>query len=291
MNGDDNTGASGTLHIVATPIGNLADLSPRAADTLKNVQTIAAEDTRRAQILLQHIGAHSAVTSLHEHNEQQRLPNLIQQLQQGDDIALISDAGTPLISDPGYRLIDAARSAGIRVSPIPGPAALIAALSIAGLPTDRFHFDGFLPAKASQRRQRLHQLQTIAAQPNTVILYESSHRILAAVADIAQGFGPDHRLVICRELTKRYETSYRASASECLDWLQQDPNQQRGEFVILIDGIRRPNNDSPAELSDTTLAWLQALQGQLPDSALAKAAAQASGEKKRLIYQHLIKAS
>ncbi|MFC0266950.1 16S rRNA (cytidine(1402)-2'-O)-methyltransferase [Kushneria aurantia] len=220
----------GTLYVVATPIGNLDDLSPRAAAILAGADLIAAEDTRHSGRLLAHIGARVALISLHEHNESSRIARICHELDQGHQVALVSDAGTPLISDPGYRLIRALREGGYRVVPVPGPSALVTALCAAGLPTERFLFEGFLPAKGSARRQRL---QALAHQQVTLVCYESPHRIVALLTDIDAVFA-ERQVVLARELTKTFETFLHGSGAALLAQLEDDPDQQRGEFVVMI---------------------------------------------------------
>ncbi len=222
----------GTLYVVATPIGNLDDLSPRAARTLASVDVVAAEDTRHSGRLLSHLGIQKRMVALHDHNEKDRAAGILTELQAGRDVALISDAGTPLISDPGYVLVREARAAGHRVSPIPGPCALVAALSVAGLPTDRFLYVGFLPAKRSGRRASLDLLSSEVA---TLVFYESPHRILESVRDIAEVLGPDREMVLGREITKTFETFYSGSkmASE-LTGLSKNELYQRA--LALKDG-------------------------------------------------------
>src|SRR5690606_36802588 len=195
--------AAGTLHVVATPIGHLADLSPRALETLRAVAAVCAEDTRHTRQLLAHFGIERPLLALHEHNEAEVADRLVARLAAGDSLALVSDAGTPLVSDPGFRLVRAAREAGIRVSPVPGPSAIVAALSVAGLPSDRFSFEGFLPAKSGARRERL---AALAADARTLVFYESSHRIVESLADFRTVFGDGRRAVLARELTKLFET-------------------------------------------------------------------------------------
>lgn len=222
----------GTLYVVATPIGNLDDLSPRAARVLAEVSLIAAEDTRHTAGLLRHLGLERPLLSLHEHNEAGRIDQLAARLSQGEDIALVSDAGTPLICDPGFVLVRALRQRGEKIVPIPGPCAMIAALSAAGLPTDRFFFNGFLPAKGGARRSRL---EALAKRDETLVCYESPHRIRDTLSDIALVLG-ERRVVLARELTKTFETFLEGNASELLERMESDPDQARGEFVVMIAG-------------------------------------------------------
>jgi len=223
----------GTLYVVATPIGNLEDLSPRAARILAEVDLIAAEDTRHSQVLLRERGIDKPLRAYHEFNEREATVDLIEQLQRGASIALISDAGTPLISDPGYRLVVAAHDAGIPIAPVPGPSAMLAALSVCGLGVDRFGFEGYLPAAAAQRRARLERL---AADTRTLVFYEAPHRIEAALEDLAAVFGAARQAAIARELTKRFETIRRDGLGKLLEWLRADPDQRKGEFVVVIEG-------------------------------------------------------
>ena len=268
----------GRLRVVATPIGNLDDLSRRAEEVLCSADLIAAEDTRHSGALLARVGSRAPAIALHEHNEREQLAQLIDALRQGKDVALISDAGTPLISDPGFRLVRAAREAGIEVSPVPGPCAAIAALSVAGLPSDRFVFEGFLAAKAAARRQRLGEL---VADPRTLIFYESSHRILASLQDMARVFGAQRGAVVARELTKVFETVLYGSLAEIVDRVEGDSNQQRGEFVVLIAG-------ASGEEADATLAEgrrvFALLCEELAPARAARMAAAITGAPRKLLY-------
>ena len=227
---------SGILYIVATPIGNLGDISQRAIETLKQVDVIAAEDTRHSGRLLQHFVISTPAIAVHEHNETKVSADLVKRLQQGESIALISDAGTPLISDPGYHLIRMAGDAGITVIPIPGACAAITALSASGLPSDRFSFEGFLPAKSTARRT---MLQKLTQETGTLIFYETPHRIVESLSDMAAMFGAEREAVMARELTKKFETIKRAPLAELLDFVKADNDQQKGEFVILIHGAEK----------------------------------------------------
>lgn len=267
----------GVLYVVATPIGNLGDLGQRAIETLRTVDLIAAEDTRHSRPLLQHYGIRTPLQSCHEHNEAQISPRLVAQLQAGQRIALISDAGTPLVSDPGYQLVRAAIEAGVPVLAVPGPSALIAALSVSGLPTDRFRFEGFLPAKAGARRERL---QALAAETATLVFYESSHRIQACLADMAAAFGDARHAVLARELTKRFEQTERGAISHLLQWLQADANRRKGEFVVMVQGAAAAGQDA-AE----TRRILGILLKHLPVKAAAAAAAEITGERRNALYE------
>ena len=268
---------TGHLYIVATPIGNLKDITLRALETLKKVDLIAAEDTRHSKTLLQHYQIDTALISLHEHNEQQRIQELLLKLQAGQHIALISDAGTPLISDPGYQLVTQVRAAGLTVVPIPGPSALIAALSAAGLPTDRFCYEGFLPAKTTARKQQLQQLQD---ECRTLIFYEAPHRILDTLRDIAEVFLPQRQATLARELTKTFETILSGTLEQLISQLLADKNQQKGEFVILVQGKKAQTSvDSAA-----SQRILKILLAELPVKQAASLAAQITGEKKNELY-------
>ncbi len=269
----------GILYVVATPIGNLADLSDRARAVLATVDIVAAEDTRHTGRLLSGFDARAELVSLHEHNELGRVPALVERLQGGASIALVSDAGTPGVSDPGYRLVVAAHEAGCRVVPIPGASAAIAALSAAGQPTDRFVFEGFLPARANARRERL---KALATEGRTLVLYESSHRIGPALADLAAVFGPERPATLARELTKAYETIHRATLGDLGAWVDADPNQRRGEIVLVVAGA----SEAPAGSAGITLAEaLDALLPELPPARAAAVAARLTGTKRRDAYQ------
>ena len=268
---------SGTLHVVATPIGNLGDLSPRALETLKRVDAICAEDTRHTRQLLAHFGLERPLLALHEHNEGDAAAPLVARLLAGDSLALVSDAGTPLVSDPGFRLVRAARAAGVRVSPVPGPSALVAALSAAGLPSDRFVFEGFLPAKAKARREHL---QALAAEPRTLIFYESSHRIEDTLADMAMAFGEERPAVVARELSKLFETVLDGGLAGLVRRVREDANQRKGEFVVLVQGA--------PEAADAKVAEGRRLYARLcehlPPSTAAKLAADLSGAPRKALY-------
>ena len=268
---------SGTLHVIATPIGNLGDLSPRALDTLRNVAAICAEDTRHTRQLLSHFGLERPLLALHQHNEDAQATQLVARMVAGESLALVSDAGTPLVSDPGYRLVSAARAAGVRVSPVPGACAAIAALSVAGLPSDRFVFEGFLPAKSSARRERLSRL---ASETRTLMFYESAHRIEEALEDMASVFGPARRAVIARELTKLFETVLDGSLVQLLARVRTDPNQRRGEFVLVVEGA---GDDTDARLIEGRRLYAK-LGEHLPPSTAARLAAELSGAPRKALY-------
>jgi len=262
--------SEGILYIVATPIGNLGDLSPRAVEVLSQVDVIAAEDTRVTAKLLQHMGENKPMLSLHEHNEQQRIESLLKKLQAGESVALVSDAGTPLISDPGYPLVKAVRLANIKVVPIPGPCALISALSVSGLPTDKFIFEGFLPGKSSGRRGKFEELKH---EVRTLIFYESPHRILACLDDLESVMGAEREVVVARELTKTFETIHSGSVAETKQWVEADTNQQRGEIVLLVAGapfVKQENQDQERILTllmqDLPLKQAAALTAKICDA-------------------------
>ncbi|WP_093282911.1 16S rRNA (cytidine(1402)-2'-O)-methyltransferase [Solimonas aquatica] len=270
----------GHLYVVATPIGNLQDFPPRAQQVLGEVDAICAEDTRNSAGLLAHFGIQRPLLALHEHNETAICAQLIARLRAGESLALISDAGTPLISDPGFALVRAAREAQLPVIAIPGPCAAIAALSIAGLPSDRFVFEGFLPAKPNARRERLQQL---AAETRTLIVYESSHRIGDCVDDIVSVLGTERLVCLARELSKLYEQSHRASAAELKAWLAQDANRSRGEFVLVIAGAADAGVDTQQAEGERVLRLL--LADGLSASTAARLAAQISGARKKAMYE------
>ncbi len=275
--------SEGVLYVVATPIGNLDDVTFRAVKVLQSVNLIAAEDTRHTRPLLRHYGIQTPMVAVHEHNEQERLPALLDRLESGESLALVSDAGTPLISDPGFPLVREAVRRGIRVIPIPGPSALISALSAAGLPTDRFLFAGFPPRHASRR---LSWLKALTQESSTLVFYESSHRILATLSDMAQAFGETRDAVIGRELTKLHETFLRGTLSQLLTRVQEDPDQRRGEFVILIHGSDRQAGEMVA-VDEAFI--LRVLAAELPVKQAASLAARITGRKKNDLYQRILK--
>jgi 16S rRNA (cytidine1402-2'-O)-methyltransferase len=270
---------AGRLEVVGTPIGNLGDLTPRAREVLAGADLIAAEDTRRTAALLAAIGISGKLISLHDYNEASRVDALVAELKGGKTVALVSDAGTPLLSDPGYALVRAAAAAGVEVRAVPGASALTAALSIAGLPTDRLVFEGFLPARAGERRTALAQL---AAETRTVVLFEAPHRIAATLADLAQLFGAQRRAVIARELTKLHEAVYRGTLEELAATARTDPNLARGEITLLIEGARKTAEDGGdrALLART----LKLLLPQMPPARAAALAAQIAGVKRSEAY-------
>ena len=272
--------AAGTLFVVATPIGNLDDLSARALKVLGDVSLIAAEDTRHSARLMQHFGIGTPLAACHEHNERDEGNRFIERLLAGDDVALISDAGTPLISDPGYHLVRQARAAGIRVVPVPGACALIAALSAAGLPSDRFVFEGFLPAKTVGRRARL---ELVREESRTLIFYEAPHRILECLQDMREVFGGERQALLARELTKTFETLQGMPLDQLCEWVAADANQQRGECVVLVAGWQAPEDE--AAVSVEALRVLDLLLAEMPLKRAAALAAQITGVRKNLLYQ------
>ncbi|WP_225771897.1 16S rRNA (cytidine(1402)-2'-O)-methyltransferase [Pseudomonas sp. Marseille-Q5115] len=270
----------GTLYVVATPIGNLDDMTPRALNVLKDVAMIAAEDTRHSLRLLQHFGIQTPLAACHEHNEREDGGRFLGKLQAGESVALISDAGTPLISDPGYHLVRQARAAGVKVVPVPGACAVIAALSAAGLPSDRFIFEGFLPAKAAARASRLEALRE---EPRTLIFYEAPHRILESVQAMEAAFGGDRPAVLARELTKAFETLKGLPLAELRAFIESDSNQQRGECVVLVGGWIAPVGEDA--ISAEALRVLDLLLAEMPLKKAAALAAQITGVRKNLLYQ------
>ncbi|WP_171030955.1 MULTISPECIES: 16S rRNA (cytidine(1402)-2'-O)-methyltransferase [Pseudomonas] len=280
----DVAGASkstlGTLYVVATPIGNLDDMSARALKVLASVSLIAAEDTRHSVRLLQHFGIDTPLAACHEHNERDEGGRFITRLLAGDDVALVSDAGTPLISDPGYHLVRQARAAGVQVVPVPGPCALIAALSAAGLPSDRFIFEGFLPAKTAGRRARLEQVRE---EPRTLIFYEAPHRILECLEDMEAVFGAERPALLARELTKTFETLKGLPLAQLRAFVQGDSNQQRGECVVLVAGWSAPEGEQAVSVEAQRV--LDLLLAEMPLKRAAALAAQITGVRKNLLYQ------
>ncbi|MAF84002.1 MAG: 16S rRNA (cytidine(1402)-2'-O)-methyltransferase [Gammaproteobacteria bacterium] len=268
----------GTLYVVATPIGNLDDISARARDVLQKAVVVAAEDTRRAGQLLTHLGLKNRLLSLHEHNEKSRVDEVLTMLLSGDDVALISDAGTPLISDPGYRVVERVRAEALPVSPIPGCCAAIAALSVSGLPTDRFRFEGFLPARPVARRNRLKALSDVT---ETLILYESVHRVAELLADLEAILGAQRPITLARELTKRYETIYRGTVTEVREQLEADPGGGKGEFTLVIAGVSEQQSATTHELERIVTILLQSVSA----SQAASLAAEITGVKKREAYR------
>jgi 16S rRNA (cytidine1402-2'-O)-methyltransferase len=267
----------GTLHVVATPIGNLGDLTERARAVLASVDAICAEDTRHTRQLLTACGIDRPLLALHEHNEAEIAWQLVERLKAGQSLALVSDAGTPLVSDPGYRLVREVRAAGLPVRPVPGACAAIAALSVAGIPSDRFCFEGFLPAKGAARRERLAGL---AREARTLVFYESSHRIEESLADMADIFGPEREAILARELTKLYETVLGDSLGAVLARVRADDQQRRGEFVLVVRGAV---DDGTAALREGQRLYAR-LKELLSPSQAAKLAAELSGAPRKALY-------
>lgn len=273
---------TGVLYVVATPIGNLDDMSQRARTVLQQVSLIAAEDTRHSARLLQHFDIGTHCQALHDHNEQLQIDGLLARLAAGESIALISDAGTPLISDPGYRLVAAAQAAGMAVSPVPGACAAVAALSAAGLPSDRFVFEGFLAAKSAARRSRL---EALAAEPRTLMFYEAPHRIVECLRDMTEILGPERRITLARELTKTFETIRQLPAAQMLAWVESDPNQQRGEIVLVVEGAPESNREAGDVEADVMLGRLLKY---LPVKQAAQLAAELTGRRKNELYDRAL---
>ncbi|NUY57004.1 rRNA (cytidine-2'-O-)-methyltransferase [Salinivibrio sp. MA351] len=267
-----------TLYIVPTPIGNLADITQRALDVLASVDVVAAEDTRHTARLLSHFSISAKTFALHEHNEQQKAAALLTRLQQGQSIALVSDAGTPLISDPGYHLVTQCREAGVRVVPLPGACAVVTALSASGLPSDRFSFEGFLPPKTKARQDTFREL---ADDPRTLIFYESPHRIRDSLADMREVLGDARRVVLARELTKTFETIHGAPLGELIEWLSEDPNRLRGEMVLLVAGHRADKTALPTAACHA----LGLLAAELPLKKAAALVAELYAVKKNALYK------
>ncbi|WP_136483342.1 16S rRNA (cytidine(1402)-2'-O)-methyltransferase [Vibrio sp. H11] len=268
-----------TLYIVPTPIGNLGDITQRALDVLSNVDVIAAEDTRHTGKLLSHFNIQTKTFALHDHNEQQKAQVLVEKLLAGQSIALVSDAGTPLISDPGYHLVNQCRQAGVKVVPLPGACAVITALSASGLPSDRFSFEGFLPAKSKGRKDKFLE---IAKAERTCIFYESPHRITESLQDMLEILGPERDVVLARELTKTFETIQGLPLGELIDWIEEDDNRKRGEMVLLIHGYRDSAEES---LPEEALRTLGILVKELPLKKAAAATAEIYNLKKNALYK------
>jgi len=273
----DSSRKVGTLFVVATPIGNLSDMTYRGVEILTSVYLIAAEDTRHSRILLQHYSIATPVVAYHEQNEQRQTKYLIGKLRCGESIALITDAGTPLVSDPGYRLICAAHQQKISVSPVPGCCAMVAALSVAGLPVDRFTFEGFLPSKVLARRKKL---ELLIFEPRTLVFYESSHRVLETLADFVQVFGADRRATLAREITKQFETIENGTLAHLHQFVGADPNQQKGEFVLLVQGRGQPLDDS-----GEILVVLRPLMAVMRLKQAVNLTAEITGKPKNDIYK------
>lgn len=279
-----DTARSGALYVVATPIGNLQDVSSRALDVLGSVDLILAEDTRHSATLLARYGIGTKCRSFHEHNESRQVSRIVERIAAGERVALISDAGTPLISDPGFRLVVALREQGHAIIPIPGPSAVICALSVAGLATARFCFEGFLPARTGARRRHL---QGLSAEPRTLVFYESPRRILQAVADLAAEFGAQRPAVLARELTKIHETVIGGTLAELHDWLTEHDEQRRGEFVIVVAGAA-PTESDDQTTSVSTTELLGVLVEELTVSQAVSVAVRLTGGKRNALYRQAI---
>ena len=274
------TDLTGILYIVATPIGNLQDITQRALDTFAQVDLIAAEDTRHSGLLLSHYGIKKPFFALHDHNEQEKAHIVVEKLKQGSNIALISDAGTPLISDPGFHLVRQCREAGIRVVPLPGACAAITALCASGIASDRFCFEGFLPAKSKARKDKL---ENIAEEDRTLIFYESTHRILDTLEDMQSVLGEERYIVLAREITKTWETITGNTIKNLREWLLEDPNRTKGEMVLIVEG--KPKSDNNDEISPQAMKALELIAEELPLKKAAAIVAELYGYKKNALYQ------
>ena len=274
------TDLTGILYIVATPIGNLQDITQRALDTFAQVDLIAAEDTRHSGLLLSHYGIKKPFFALHDHNEQEKAHILVEKLKQGSNIALISDAGTPLISDPGFHLVRQCREDSIRVVPLPGACAAITALCASGIASDRFCFEGFLPAKSKARKDKL---ENIAEEDRTLIFYESTHRILDTLEDMQSVLGDDRYIVLAREITKTWETITGNTIKNLREWLLEDPNRTKGEMVLIVEG--KPKSDNNDEISPQAVKALELIAEELPLKKAAAIVAELYGYKKNALYQ------
>lgn len=275
--------SSGTLYIVATPIGNLSDISSRAIEILAAVDKIAAEDTRHSKPLLDKLGISSTIFSYHDYSSDDAASNIVKELQEGASIALISDAGTPLISDPGYKLVRLAREAGIRVLPIPGASSVTAALSVSGLPTDRFLFEGFLPSKRSARQKRL---QELIKEERTAVFFESTHRITDCLEDFVAILPQQRRLFIAREITKKFESHFLGNPDQCFNWLQEDANQQKGEFVLVVEGCDISTDEDLALAEALRIVLL--LEESLSTKQAISLACQITGIRKNKLYEAVL---
>lgn len=274
---------AGVLYVVATPIGNLDDISIRALNILRSVDLIAAEDTRHSRHLLTHFGISTPLMSLHEHNEQSRIPQVLSALQAGNKVALISDAGTPLISDPGFPLLRSIREQGLQAQPIPGPSSVLAALSVSGLATDRFSFEGFLPAKPSVRREYLKSLQH---NSYTMVFFESSHRLERSLQDLAEIFGETRTVFLARELTKLFEQTYYGTLAGLRAWINEDANHHKGEFVLVLAGAE-PQSDEAIKMHNAEEV-LRVLMEELPLKQAVKIAARMTGLGKNKLYEQAL---
>ena len=269
------------LYIVATPIGNLGDMSARAIEVLRGVDLIAAEDTRHSQRLLQHFGIDNRLLPYHDHSDNRSSARIVRLLEEGGSVALISDAGTPLISDPGYKLVRDVQSLGIPVRPVPGPSAVIAALSVCGLPTDSFRFQGFLPAKPGTRRNHL---QALADECATLVFYEAPHRIVDTLEAMVEVFGCEREVVLAREITKTFETVRRGTLGDVLDFVSHDNNQRKGEIVLVVAGCAA----GATQLDASTARLLEAIAEELPAKKAAALVAEHSGLRKKDLYNYLL---
>lgn len=280
------TASTGTLYVVATPIGNLADITRRAVETLENVDWIAAEDTRHSRPLLQALGINQTLISLHEHNELQRSEQLLYKLKNGENGALISDAGTPLINDPGYHLVKLLRDEGVNVVPLPGPSAVITALSAAGLPTDRFTYEGFLPARASKR---LANLESLGNEVRTLVFYESPHRLMDCLQSMLMAFGDDREIVVARELTKKFEQFVSGNLKDVYGYFEENSDKVRGEFVLMLKGApEQSRSEGEAALIEQDKMIQVMLKQSLPVKQISEIIAELTGEKKKTIYQRVL---
>ena len=268
------------LYVVATPIGNLGDMVPRAVEVLQTVAVIAAEDTRHSARLLDHFHISTPLVAYHDHSDERQVEALIARLKGGESMALISDAGTPLVSDPGYRLVRRAREEGVRVIPIPGACAMVAALSASGLPSDRFSFEGFLPPKSGQR---LNRLQPLAGEERTLIFYEAPHRIQDCLADMAKVFGGEREAVIAREITKTFETIRGGSLLELIAFVDSDPNQRKGEIVVIVRGKPKPEQDQALDAEAERIMTI--LLQDLSVKQASQLGAEITGLKKKVLSQ------
>lgn len=269
----------GNLYVVATPIGNLGDMTPRAIETLQSVALIAAEDTRHSARLMSHFDIKTPLVAYHDHSDESRTRQIVENLRSGKDVALISDAGTPLVSDPGYRLVKMAREAGVPVVPVPGACALIAALSASGLPSDRFTFEGFLPAK---QVARVKTLELLSADTRTLIFYEAPHRVLETLQDMCSVFGVEREVVIAREITKTFETIRGDCVGKLAEWVATDSNQQRGEIALLVKGAEAA---AEQEITADQIRVMKILLAELPVKQASAIGAQITGLKKNYLYQ------
>ncbi len=272
---------SAQLFVVATPIGHLDDMTFRAIDILKSVSIVAAEDTRQSAQLFKHYNISTQLTACHDHNESNKIEQLVQKLLAGDSVALISDAGTPLISDPGFKLVRAAQENGIKVVPVPGACAAIAALSAVGLPSDRFSFEGFLPSRASQRMSQLEKLKN---ETQTLIFYEAPHRILESIKDMAQVFGEDRPVGFAREITKTFETIKKMTLKDLVSFIENDHNQEKGEIVVVVGGAAAKTDLEQEKLDELLKRLLQ----DLSVKAASQLAADLTGIKKKVAYQRAL---